>query len=66
MQIGQCYELLRDGSAARNAYQSLLDRDADGVFSAMAQQKLNSLEPTVAPTLQSNRTSNESPVGNKR
>jgi len=66
MQIGQCYELLRDGLAARNAYQSLLDKDADGVFSAIAQQKLTSLEPTVAPTLQSNRTSNESPVGNKR
>jgi TolA-binding protein len=66
MQIGQCHELLRDGSAARDAYQSLLDKDADGAFSTMAQQRLASLEPTVAPTLQSNRTSNESPVGNKR
>lgn len=66
MQIGQCYEVLRDGSAARNAYQSLLDKDADGAFSTLARQKLASMEPAVASKIEGVRTSNETPVAKQR
>lgn len=66
MQMGQCRELMRDPSAARNAYQSVVDRDADGPFGVAAQQKLNSLESFRAPGAPSVRTSNDNPVVNQR
>jgi len=66
MQIGQCRELMRDPLGARIAYQTVMDRYAEGPFGVVAQQKLNSLEPSRAPGAPSVRTSNDNPVVNQR
>jgi TolA-binding protein len=43
MQMGQCYELLRDPESARNAYQQVLDRDPQGAFGVQARERISLL-----------------------
>lgn len=78
MQMGQCYELLRDPESARNAYQQVLDRDPQGAFGVQARERISLLpDATQLPTAQSPAkqrnvstsnasTSNAAAVGNKR
>ncbi|MFN6127614.1 MAG: tetratricopeptide repeat protein [Planctomycetota bacterium] len=66
MQIGQCHELLRDVPAAREAYQTLMDRYADGPFGEIAQQRLDSLGSSDAPRQSTARTLNDTPVVKQR
>lgn len=66
MQIGQCCELLRDVSAAREAYQTLVDKYAEGPFGIVAQQKLDSLGSSNAPRPSTARTPNDTPVVKQR
>lgn len=47
MQMGQCYELQRDVSSARAAYQRVIDGDADGTLVPEARRRLESL--SIAP-----------------
>lgn len=62
MQKGQSHELLSDESAARHAYQTVLDDFADGPFAPLAQQKLDSLKSSNAPRATNARNSNGNPV----
>jgi TolA-binding protein len=43
MQMGQCYELLRDVSSARVVYQQIVDRDSEGVLTSQARDRLAAL-----------------------
>jgi TolA-binding protein len=61
MQIGQCSELLRDPETARQAYQSIVDQDADGPFLETAQQRLKLLPASNATESPNVRTSQDRP-----
>lgn len=57
MQMGQCYELLRDPEAARSAYQQVLDRDSQGAFGVQARERISLLpDATQLPIAQTTAT----------